>query len=63
LGVLRALLDRSWAVRHRNPREMVDLARFAVSVANNLNPRWHDEQDVADWQARAWGELGMPCVL
>jgi tetratricopeptide (TPR) repeat protein len=57
-GVLRALLDRSWAVRHENPKEMVELARLAVRLAHNLNPRWHDEVDAADWQARAWGELG-----
>jgi tetratricopeptide (TPR) repeat protein len=58
LGVLKAVLDRSWAVRHENPREMVELARFAVSLAGKLNPRWHNEKDAADWQARAWGELG-----
>jgi tetratricopeptide (TPR) repeat protein len=58
LGVLRALLDRSWAVRHENPQEMVELARFAVSLAGKLNPRWHKEREAADWQARAWGELG-----
>lgn len=58
LGVLRALLDRSWAVRHESPKEMVELARFAVRLAGTLNPRWHDERDAADWQARAWGELG-----
>lgn len=58
LGVLRALLDRSWTVRHENPKEMVELARFAVRVAGNLDPRWHSEKDAADWQARAWGELG-----
>lgn len=58
LGVLRALLDRSWTVRHDSPKEMVELARFAVKLAGTLNPRWHDETDAADWQARAWGELG-----
>jgi tetratricopeptide (TPR) repeat protein len=58
LGVLRALLDRSWAVRHESPKEMVELARLAVSLAGKLNPRWHDESDAASWQARAWGELG-----
>jgi tetratricopeptide (TPR) repeat protein len=58
VGVLRALLDRSWAVRHENPQEMVELTRFAVSVAGKLNPRWYDEKDAADWQARTWGELG-----
>jgi len=58
VGVLRALLDRSWAVRHENPREMVELARFAVNVAERLSSRWHDDRDAADWQARAWAELG-----
>jgi tetratricopeptide (TPR) repeat protein len=58
LGVLRALLDRSWAVRHESPKETVELARFAVSLAGKLNPRWHGEKEAADWQARAWGELG-----
>jgi hypothetical protein len=58
LGALRALLDRSWAVRHENPGEMKSLARRAVEVAGRLHPHWHDERDGADWQARAWGELG-----
>jgi len=58
VGVLRALLDRSWDVRHESPKEMVELARFAVRVAANLDPRWHDERDTADWQARSWAELG-----
>jgi tetratricopeptide (TPR) repeat protein len=58
LGALRALLDRSWAVRHENPGEMKSLARLAVEVAGRLSPRWHDERDAADWQARAWSELG-----
>jgi tetratricopeptide (TPR) repeat protein len=58
LGVLKALLDRSWAVRHENLGEMKELARVAVDVATRLDPRWHDERDAADWQARAWGELG-----
>jgi len=58
LGTLRALLDRSWAVRHEDPGEMKRLARLAVEVAGLLHPHWHDERDAADWQARAWGEMG-----
>ncbi len=58
LGTLQALLERSWAVRHEAPQEMLELARFAVEVARNLSPRWHDEREIADWQARAWGEYG-----
>ncbi len=58
LGTLKALLDRGWDVRHENPGEMKSLARLAVEAAGRLHPRWHDERDAADWQARAWGELG-----
>jgi tetratricopeptide (TPR) repeat protein len=58
LGALKSLLDRSWAVRHENPGEMKRLARLAVEVAGHLHPHWHDERDAADWQARAWAELG-----
>ena len=58
LAAVQALLDRSWAVRHESPREMVRLAQLAVNFSRLLDPRWHDERDSADWQARAWGELG-----
>jgi hypothetical protein len=56
-GMLEALLERSWAVRHESPREMVSLARHAVEIANRLDPRYHALQERADLQARAWGEL------
>jgi tetratricopeptide (TPR) repeat protein len=58
LGVVQALLDRSWAVRHESPKEMVRLAQIAVHFSRSLDSRWHNERDSADWQARAWGELG-----
>lgn len=56
-GMLEALLERSWAVRHEDPREMVSLARHAVEIANRLDPRYYALQERADRQARAWGEL------
>jgi tetratricopeptide (TPR) repeat protein len=56
-GMLQALLERSWAVRHEDPREMVSLARHAVEVARRLDPKYHTPQERADLQARAWGEL------
>jgi len=58
LGVLQALLDHSWAIRHQNPQEMVKLARYAVTVATELDHRQCNPREHADWQARAWGELG-----
>jgi tetratricopeptide (TPR) repeat protein len=58
LGVYRALLDRSWAVRHDNTREMVNLAKTAVDVAKKLETASYGEPQVADYQARALGELG-----
>ena len=57
LGMYTALLSRSWAVRHDDPREMVRLARVAVEVAGRLEPRLYGTQGLIDLQARAWGEL------
>jgi tetratricopeptide (TPR) repeat protein len=37
---------------------MRSLAHLAVEVAGRLHPHWHDEREAADWQARAWCELG-----
>lgn len=53
----QALLARSWAVRHENPRAMVSLARCALVVAESLDARLHGSRRVADLHARAWGEL------
>jgi tetratricopeptide (TPR) repeat protein len=59
LGIFEALLERSWAVRHDNPREMVHLAQTALAVARDLDPAvYGGARKVTDHQARAWGELG-----
>jgi tetratricopeptide (TPR) repeat protein len=58
LGVYQALLERSWAIRHHDKAEMVELAQAAVNVALRLNPRLYGPMLLADLQARAWGELG-----
>jgi tetratricopeptide (TPR) repeat protein len=58
LGVYEALLARSWAVRYDDPREMCHLAHVAVQVAEDLDPAVHGAALAADYQARAWGELG-----
>ena len=50
-GMYQALLHRSWAVRHENPREMVNLARAAVEVANRLDVGQYGTRWLADLQA------------
>ncbi len=58
LGVYEALQQRLSALRHDNPQEAVHLARRAVEVAAGLDPAIYGDRQVADFQARAWGELG-----
>jgi tetratricopeptide (TPR) repeat protein len=58
LGTCQELLKRSWAVRHDKPSEMVELAQAAVHLAQDLDPAIYDARKLADYQARAWGELG-----
>lgn len=55
--VCEALLARSWAVRHRDPGQMLRLALAAKEVAAGLCLRDLGAKDVAALQARAWGEL------
>jgi tetratricopeptide (TPR) repeat protein len=58
LGVYEALLQRIANQRHDEPRESVSLARKAVAIAERLDPATYGDRQVADFQARAWGELG-----
>jgi tetratricopeptide (TPR) repeat protein len=57
LGVYEALLQRATTLRHDDPQETVRLTRKAVTVAEGLNPAVYGNRQVADFQARAWGEL------
>lgn len=57
LGIYEALLARSWAVRYEDPREMCHLATVAVEVAHSLDSSRYGARKVADYAARAWGEL------
>jgi hypothetical protein len=56
-GVCEALLTRSWAARHSNPREMLQLANVALEVAAELKTKDLGKAGTAALQARAWGEL------
>jgi tetratricopeptide (TPR) repeat protein len=58
LGLYEALLQRVAALRHDDPQETVRLARLAVAAAEGLDPAIYGDRQVADFQARAWGELG-----
>jgi tetratricopeptide (TPR) repeat protein len=57
LGIYEALLAKSWDLRYESPRGMRHLARAAVEVAHRLESKRHSPWRVADYSARAWGEL------
>jgi tetratricopeptide (TPR) repeat protein len=52
------LLERSWALRHQDPGEMVRLAEEARDLAGRIDPREAGSRQAADRQCRAWVELG-----
>jgi tetratricopeptide (TPR) repeat protein len=57
LPLFEALLERSWALRHDDPPQMVQLARAAALLAGRLDESEIGAQEVADLQYRAWTEL------
>jgi tetratricopeptide (TPR) repeat protein len=52
-----ALLERSWPLRHDNPKQMVQLAELAVLAAGWLAADRHGGRQVRDLQCRAAVEL------
>lgn len=56
--LIEALWERSWALRHDDLGQMVELTRYAVLAASRLSVQMHGPERVADWQCRAWAELG-----
>lgn len=52
------LLVESWALRTSDPAGMVTLARLAAQLADSLGPEDGAAAERADFQARAWSELG-----
>ncbi|HSG41113.1 MAG TPA: hypothetical protein VLE27_15855, partial [Thermoanaerobaculia bacterium] len=57
LNLYHELLDRSWALRHENPKRMVELAWRATEAARALDPEVCGAENVADHQCRAYMEL------
>ncbi|HET9229119.1 MAG TPA: tetratricopeptide repeat protein, partial [Thermoanaerobaculia bacterium] len=58
VAACEALLERSWAVRHDRPHEMLELANFAVLLADHLGPEQNDPKKLLDLRCRAWAALG-----
>ncbi|HTG31794.1 MAG TPA: hypothetical protein VLB76_02595 [Thermoanaerobaculia bacterium] len=59
MPLFEALLERSWALRHESPEEMVKAAEWARVLAERLEPDELEGATVpADLQCRAWIELG-----
>jgi tetratricopeptide (TPR) repeat protein len=57
--VVKALIDRSHAVRYQNPEEMLHLASLAQIVAETCSSSGSDsELRLADLRVRAWGQFG-----
>jgi tetratricopeptide (TPR) repeat protein len=60
-GLCLALLERSWDLRHEDPREMLRFAGFACEAADRLDTRAYGKPEAFDLRARAWGEYGNAC--
>lgn len=58
LGAYEAFLARSWAARYDDPQLMCHLAKAAVVAAKSFDPEVYGAQQVSDYKARAWAELG-----
>ncbi|HVR08341.1 MAG TPA: hypothetical protein VMW75_09855 [Thermoanaerobaculia bacterium] len=57
LAGYEALLERSWSLRHDDPRQMVQLCELATVVAAGLSAKRYGGEHVRDLQSRAAIEL------
>jgi tetratricopeptide (TPR) repeat protein len=58
LAKMLGLLARSWALRHEDPKLMVQLALLAVQCSERLDARRYGVEQVYDFKCRAQAELG-----
>ena len=58
LAKMLGLLARSWALRHEDPKLMVQLALLAVQCSEQLDARRYGVEQVHDFKCRAQAELG-----
>jgi tetratricopeptide (TPR) repeat protein len=55
--LVEVLLQLSFEERYRDPARMLSLALLAKTAAQNLDPQIYEPEVIADFQARALGEL------
>ena len=55
-AVYEALLSRAWELRFDDLRTMIELTEWACFLAPRLGGDGYSEAQVADFEARAWGE-------
>ena len=60
-GLCEELLERSWSLRHEDPRQMLWLAGLAAEAADRLDPESHGTEATFDLRSRAWGEYANAC--
>lgn len=53
-ALCEALLEKSWSLRHDDPKGMLHLSELAAEAAQRLDSSAYGEESVADLQARAW---------
>jgi tetratricopeptide (TPR) repeat protein len=58
VATCEALLERSWALRHDNPQEMLEMANYAAFLSNHLDSDRYDPKKLMDLRCRAWAEFG-----
>lgn len=60
-ALCEVLLERSWSLRHEDPRQMLRLAGLATEAADRLDPERYGGREIFDLRARAWGEYANAC--
>lgn len=62
-GLCEVLLERSWKLRHEDPKQMLQLAGLAAVAADRLEPQGYGARETFDLRARAWGEYANACRI
>jgi tetratricopeptide (TPR) repeat protein len=58
IPLIEALLERSWALRHNDPAQMLDFAELAKLTCRRLEAGMRDDRQLADLRCRVWLGLG-----